>query len=56
MKHYRVHKVTKPGGTILKTKHIIAVDDVKAMKKASDDADCPVCEVQRDDVTVGTLI
>ncbi len=45
MKHYRVNKVTKPGGPIVKTKDILAKDDADAVRTARADNDCPVCDV-----------
>ncbi len=56
MKHYRVNKVTKPGGSILKSKDILARDDKDAVRTAREDDDCPICDVFRAGVKVGSII
>ena len=38
MKHYRVNKVTKPGGVVLKKKDSLARSDSEAIKEAEDSA------------------
>ena len=55
MRHYRVNKVTKPGGEVLKRKDILANDDRQAMARAESDEDCPVCDVYRDGKRVGSV-
>ena len=45
MKHYRVNKLTRPGGQVLKKKDILAESDRDAVERARNDDDCPVCEV-----------
>ena len=45
MKLYRINKVNKPGGTVLKKKDVLAVSDGDAVQKAEDSEDCPVCDV-----------
>jgi hypothetical protein len=55
MKLYRVDKLAKLGGMIVKKRHILAQSDGEAMKQAGDSQDCPVCEVSRDGQPVGQI-
>lgn len=55
MKLYRINKVTKPGGLILKKKHVLAASDHDAVQQAAASADCPVCDVLRDGAYVGSV-
>ena len=55
MKHYRINKVTRPGGAILKKKDILAASDPEAVRVAENSPDCPVCEVLRDGQTIGAV-
>jgi hypothetical protein len=55
MKHYRVNKVKKPDGEVLKRKDILAADDREAVKRAEQDPDCPVCDVWHAGEKVGTV-
>jgi hypothetical protein len=56
MKHYRINKLTKPGGMIVKKKDVIAASDTQAVQMAADSPDCPVCDVLRDGQPVGTIV
>jgi hypothetical protein len=56
MKHYRINKLTKPDGTTVKSKDILASDDGEAVERARDDDDCPVCEVYRAGKKVGDIV
>lgn len=56
MKLYRINKVTKPGGVVLKKKDVLAVSDRDAVRKAADSEDCPVCEVLKDGQQVGSIV
>ena len=56
MKHYRVNKLAKPGGVIVKTKDILASDDREAVKRAAADDDCPVCDVLQSGKKVGSIL
>ena len=56
MKLYRINKVTKPGGAVLKKKDVLASSDKEAMQRANDSPDCPICEVLRDGQRVGSVI
>ena len=55
MKHYRVNKVAKPGGDVLKKKDILAANDKQAMSAAAGDPDCPVCEVYQAGDKIGSI-
>jgi hypothetical protein len=56
MKLYRVNKLAKLGGMIVKKKHILASSDAQAVKQAEDSPDCPICDVIRDGQTVGQIV
>jgi hypothetical protein len=55
MKHYRVNKVTRPDGPVLKRKDILAQDDREAMARAAGDEDCPTCDVLHAGKKVGSI-
>lgn len=55
MKHYRVNKLARSGGPIVKRKDILATDDKQATKVASADDDCPICEVWHGGKKVGSI-
>jgi hypothetical protein len=56
MKHYRVNKVAKPDGAVLKRKDILANTDREAVKAAAADEDCPICEVFHAGSKVGSVL
>ena len=56
MKLYRINKVTKPGGAVLKKKDVLAGSDKEALQRANESPDCPICEVLRDGQSVGSVI
>jgi hypothetical protein len=56
MRHYRINKVSRPGGAIVKKKDILAASDGQAIKEAADSDDCPVCDVYRDGEKVGSIV
>ena len=56
MKHYRVNKLAKLGGEIVKKKDIVAADDREAMATVGADPDCPVCDVFEAGEKVGSVI
>jgi hypothetical protein len=56
MKLYRVNKLAKPGGAVIKKKHILATSDKAAVEQASESPDCPICDVLRDGETVGSIV
>ena len=55
MKLYRVNKLTKPGGMVIKKKHILAVSDRHAVRQAEDSPDCPICDVLKDGEKIGEI-
>ena len=55
MKLYRINKLTRPGGAIIKRKHILATSDDKAVQEARESDDCPVCDVLRDGTKIGEV-
>lgn len=56
MKHYRINKVTEPGGTILKKKDVLATSDRDALRQAEDSPDCPTCDVLRNGERIGSIV
>ncbi len=55
MKHYRIEKVARPGGAVLKKQDILANSDHEAMHRAEHSADCPICDVRKDGEVIGTV-
>ena len=55
MKHYRINKLTRPDGVIVKKKDVLATDDRAAVARAAASDDCPVCDVVRDGKVVGIV-
>ena len=56
VKLYRINKLTRPGGAVVKKKDVLAVSDRDAVQRAADSEDCPVCDVLRDGQTVGSVV
>jgi hypothetical protein len=56
MKHYRVNKVTKPGGAVVKKKDILAAGHSEAVARAEADEDCPICEVWHEGRKIGSVV
>jgi len=56
MKLYRVDKLAKRGGAVVKKKHILAAGDAQAVQQAEESDDCPICDVKRDGQTVGQIL
>ena len=56
MKLYRIDKLAKWGGAIIKKKHILAPTDRAAVQQSADSDDCPVCDVTRDGESVGQIL
>ena len=56
MKHYRINKVARPGGPILKKKDVLAASDADALRRAEESPDCPTCEVLRDGTQIGSIV
>ena len=56
MRHYRINKLAKVDGVVVKKKDILAGSDTDAVRQAADDDDCPICDVLRDGRKVGAII
>ena len=56
VKLYRINKVAKPGGAVVKQQDVLATSDKEAVQRARSSADCPVCEVLRDGKPIGSVI
>jgi hypothetical protein len=56
MKLYRVNKLARPGGVVIKKKDILAADDRQAVEQAKDSPDCPICEVLKDGERIGRIL
>ena len=56
MKHYRINKVTKPGGAVIKRKDVLAASDGEALQRAAESSDCPVCEILKDGEQIGAIV
>ena len=56
MKLYRIDKLAKQGGAVIKKKHILAPSDQHAVKVAGESGDCPVCDGLRDGHLVGQVL
>ncbi|HWU93670.1 MAG TPA: hypothetical protein VN106_10540 [Sphingomicrobium sp.] len=56
MKLYRIDKLAKLGGIVLKRKHILATSDKHAVAQAEASPDCPICDVSRDGEKVGQVL
>jgi hypothetical protein len=55
VKHYRINKVAKPGGVVVKSKDTLAPSDRHAVEAARADPDCPVCEIWHAGQKVGAV-
>jgi len=56
MKLYRIEKLAKHGGAVIKRKHILAQSDRNAVRQAEESEDCPICDVLRDGALVGQVL
>lgn len=56
MKLYRIDKLAKPAGMVIKKKHILAKSDKHAVEQAAESSDCPICDVVRDGEKVGSIL
>jgi hypothetical protein len=56
MKLYRINKVAKPGGVVVKKKDVLAASDGEALQRAAESDDCPVCEILKDGQRVGAIL
>lgn len=56
MKLYRVNKLAKPNGVVIKKKDILAQSDRDAVQQAKESPDCPICDVLRDGENIGSIL
>lgn len=56
VKHYRVKKLAKPKGEVVKVKHMLANNDRQAIETARADEDCPICDVFVEDKKIGSIV
>ena len=56
MKLYRIDKLAKLGGAVIKRKHVLAPSDKQAVQQAAESDDCPICDVSRDGERVGSVV
>ena len=56
MKLYRIDKLAKRDGAIVKRKHVLAASDKEAVQHAANSDDCPVCDVSRDGRKIGSIL
>ena len=56
MRLYRIDKLAKRCGAVVKRKHILANSDVEAVSRAEASDDCPICDVLRDGQVVGEIV
>ena len=55
MKLYRINKLSRADGPVVKKKDVLASSDAQAVKDAAESDDCPVCEVLRDGQRIGSV-
>jgi hypothetical protein len=55
MRHYRINKLAKTGGIVIKRRDVLAGGDKQAIDTAARDPECPVCEVWRDGEKIGSI-
>jgi hypothetical protein len=55
MEHYRVNKLAKAGGVVVKSKDILAPNAKAAVQATREDPDCPVCDVWHAGRKVGSI-
>jgi hypothetical protein len=56
VKLYRINKLARPGGAVVKKKDVLAASDKEALREARESDDCPVCDVLRDGQAVGSIV
>ena len=56
MKHYRINKITRPNGAVVKKRDILARNDKDALDVAATDEDCPVCDVYQAGKKIGSIV
>jgi hypothetical protein len=56
VKLYRINKLSRPNGAVVKKKDVLAASDAQAVKDAAASDDCPVCEVLRDGQKISSIL
>ena len=56
MKLYLINKLIRPGGHVIKRKHVLATSDRDAVNQAAESDDCPICDVIKDGERVGSIL
>lgn len=56
MKHYRINKLAKLDGVVIKKKDILARSDAEAVRNAAEDIDCPICDVLHNGKKIGVVV
>ena len=56
MKLYRIDKLARRDGAVVKKKHVLAASDKEAVQRAADSEDCPICDVLRDGRKIGSVL
>jgi hypothetical protein len=57
VKLYRIDKLARLGGAVLKRRHVLAKSDAEAITTARDAEDCPICDVVAEDGSrVGSVV
>ena len=56
VKLYRINKVTKPQGAVIKKRDVLAASDGEALRMAEESSECPVCDVLRDGQAIGSIV
>lgn len=56
MKLYRINKLTRADGIVVKKRDVLAASDKQAVEAAANSPDCPVCDVLRDGQRVGAVV
>ena len=56
VKLYRINKLSRPGGEVIKKKDVLAQSDRQAVQHAAENEDCPVCDVLRNGEKVGSVL
>jgi hypothetical protein len=56
VKLYLINKLVRPGGMVMKRRHVLAASDREAIAQAAESSDCPVCDVLKDGERVGSVL
>lgn len=55
MEHFRINKLAKPDGVVVKSKDVLASSPRQAVDEARRDPDCPVCDVWHAGRKIGSV-